>query len=55
MEDMKTTQALNKTNRQQQGRTSHGFTGKVRAFWRGQQDAQELLIEKQTPWLSRHY
>lgn len=54
---MNTTQALNKTNHQQNAHvhTARGFTGKVRAFWRGQQDAQELLIEKQTPWLSRHY
>lgn len=54
---MNTTQALNSTNHPQHGngRATAGFTGKVRAFWRGQQDAQELLIEKQTPWLSRHY
>ena len=54
---MNTTQALNKTDhsRHGRGRAALGFTGKVRAFWRDQQNAQETLIEKQTPWLSRHY
>ncbi|HWC24348.1 MAG TPA: hypothetical protein VG502_18795 [Flexivirga sp.] len=51
---MNTTQALNKRTTRQQGRTTLGFTGRVRAFWRDQQEAQELLIEKQTPWLNRH-
>lgn len=53
MEHMNTTKALNKSTRQH-GRTSLSFTGKVRAFFREQQDAQELLLEKQSPWLSRH-
>lgn len=56
IEDMNTTQTLNSTHNHHngRGRASLGFTGKVRAFWRGQQDAQELLIEKQSPWMSRH-
>ena len=55
MKDMNTTPALNKSTRAQHGRTTLGFTGRVRAFFREQQDAQELLIEKQSPWLSRHH
>ncbi|WP_446666702.1 hypothetical protein [Flexivirga sp. B27] len=52
---MNTTQGLNnKIQHNDRGRASLGFSSKVRAFWRSQQDAQELLIEKQTPWLSRH-
>lgn len=35
------------------GRTEAGFSGKVRAFFREQQDAHELLLAKQAPWLSR--
>lgn len=52
---MKTTQTLTKGhNDNGRGRTTLGVTGKIRAFWRDQQDAQELLIQKQAPWLSRH-
>lgn len=54
MNAMNTTQALNNTRNTHQGRAQLGFSGKVRAFFRSQQDAQELLIEKQAPWMSRH-
>jgi hypothetical protein len=50
---MNTTQALNNTHRGARGRAPLGFSGKVRAFFREQQDAQELLLEKEAPWLSR--
>lgn len=51
---MKTTQAHKSTQHNGRGRASHGVAGKVRAFFREQQDAQWLLLEKQAPWLSRH-
>lgn len=52
---MNTTQSLNKSSRQHHdhGRAPVGFAGRIRAFWRDQQDAQELLLEKQAPWLRR--
>ena len=50
---MNTTQALNSTHRGDHDRPTVGFSGKIRAFFREQQDAQELLLEKQAPWLSR--
>ncbi|MBB2894103.1 hypothetical protein [Flexivirga oryzae] len=49
---MNTTQSLNGKHTHQ-GRSEAGFSGKVRAFFREQQDAHELLLEKQAPWLSR--
>jgi len=49
---MNTTQSLN-SKRIHQTRSAAGFTGKVRSFFREQQDAQDLLLEKQAPWLNR--
>ena len=51
---MNTTRALNdNTQCGGRGRPALGFSGKVRAFFREQQDAQELLLDKQAPWLRR--
>jgi len=49
---MNTAQSLNGKHIHQ-GRQATGFSGKVRAFFREQQDAQELLLERQAPWLGR--
>lgn len=53
LEHMNTTQSLKTAQHNDRGRAPLGFTGKVRAFWREQQDAHELLLEKQAPWLGR--
>ncbi|GGB29475.1 hypothetical protein GCM10011492_19820 [Flexivirga endophytica] len=52
---MKTTQSLNASRHQHHDhdRAPLGFSGRVRALWRNQEDAQQLLLEKQAPWLRR--
>lgn len=54
VDDMKTTDTHRKGQNNGRGRAPLGVTGKLRAFWRDQQDAQELLLEKQAPWMNRH-
>lgn len=49
---MNTTQSLNRKH-VHHAPSGTGFSGKVRAFFRDQQHAQEVLVEKQAPWLSR--
>lgn len=51
---MKTTDTHRKGQNNGRGWAPLGVTGKLRAFWRDQQDAQELLLEKQAPWMNRH-
>lgn len=54
MVHMKTTRTLNMhTQHIDHGRASLGLAGRVRTLWRNQEDAQQLLLDKQAPWMRR--